>query len=73
MFYPLIDASAISMVHSDIFIFDNLIPISLKVASIRILLSIGNLSGKNRLSEGHPRCLSILPFVILQIKSIVES
>ena len=35
-------ASAISMVHSDIFIFDNVIRITLKVPSIRIILSIGN-------------------------------
>ena len=54
------------MVHSDLFIFDNVIRITLKIPSIRILLSIGNLNGKNRLSEGYP-------LVNLQIKSIVES
>ena len=32
------------MVHSDLFIFDNVIRITLKVPSIRILLSIGSLN-----------------------------
>ena len=61
------------MVHSDLFIFDNVIRITLKVPSIRILLSIGSLNGKNRLSEGHPIVLSNFPFVNLQIKSMGES
>ena len=61
------------MVHSDLFIFIDLILITLKVPSIRIVLSIGSLNGKNRLSEGHPRFLSNFPVVNLQMKSIVES
>ena len=61
------------MVHSDLFIFDNVICITLKVPSIRILLSIQSLNGKNRLLAGHPELLSNFPFVDLQIKSIVES
>ena len=60
------------MVHSDLFIFDNVIRISLEVLSIRIFLSIGSLNGKNRLSKCQPR-LSIFPFVNLKIKSIVKS
>ena len=59
------------MVHSDLFIFDDVIRILFKVPSIRIVLSIGSFTGKNRLSEGHFRFLSILPFVNLQIKSII--
>ena len=31
------------------------IRIRLKVPSVRIVLSIGSLNGKNRLSDGHPR------------------
>ena len=58
------------MVHSDILIFYSVIRITLKVPSIRILLSIGSLNGKNRLSEGHPRFLSNFPVVNLQMKSI---
>ena len=58
---------------NDLFIFYNIIRITLKVSLIRIILSIGSLNGKNRLSEGHPRFLSNFPFVNLQIKSIVES
>ena len=63
------------MVHSDMFIFDNVIRITLKVHvhSIRILLSIGSLNGKDRFSEGHFRFSSNFPFVNIQIKSIVES
>ena len=61
------------MVHNDLFIFDNVISITLKVPSIRILLSMGSLNGKNRLSEGHPRFLTKFPFVNLQIISLVES
>ena len=61
------------MVHSNLFIFDNVIRISLKVHSIRIGMSIGSLNGKNRLSEGHPRFFSNFPFVNLKIESIVES
>ena len=49
------------MVHNDHFIFDNVIRITLKVPSIRIFLSIGNVTGKKRLSEGNPRLLSIFP------------
>ena len=41
------------MVHSDLFIFDNVIHITLKEPSNRLSLSIGSLNGKNRLSEGH--------------------
>ena len=65
--------SAMSIVHNDIFIFDNVISISLKVPSITIVFSMGSSNGKNRLSEGHLRFLSKFPFVNLQIKSIVES
>ena len=61
------------MVHRDLFIFDNVIRITLKVPSIRIILSIGGLDGKNHLSEGHPIFISNFPFVNLQIKSIGES
>ena len=61
------------MVHSGLFMFDNVIRITLKVLSIRILLSIGSLNGKHRLSEGHPRFLLNFLFVNLQIKLIVES
>ena len=43
------------MVHNDLFIFDDVIRISSKVPSIRIVLSIGSLTGKNRLPEGHLR------------------
>ena len=62
-----------SIVHNDIFIFDNVISISLKVPSITIVFSMGSSNGKNCLSEGHLRFLSKFPFVNLQIKSIVES
>ena len=62
-----------SIVHNDIFIFDNIIRISLNVPSITIVFSMGSLNGKNRLSEGHLRFLSKFQFVNLQIKSIVES
>ena len=61
----------LSIVHSDLFMFDDVIRICLTVPSIRIVLSIGSLTGKNRLSEGHLRFVSILPLVNLQIKSIV--
>ena len=73
MFYPFYWclASVLSMVHSDCFIFNKVIRITVKVPSIRIALSIGSLIGKNCLSEGHPRFLSIFPFVNLRIKSIV--
>ena len=66
-------ASAISMVHGDLFIFDNVIRISLKVPSIRILLSIGSLNGKNRHRRVTPYFLSNVSFVNLQVKSIVEN
>ena len=62
-------ASMLSMIH--LFIFDNVIRITPKELSIRIFLTIGILNDKNRLSEGDPRFLSILPFINLQIKSIV--
>ena len=73
MFYPFYGclASVLSMVHSDCFIFNKVIHITVKVPSIRIALSIGSLNGKNCLSEGHPRFLSIFPFVSLRNKSIV--
>ena len=61
------------MVHSDLFLFDNVIHITLKVPLFRVFLSIGRLNGKNRLSEGYPRFLSIFPSVNRQIKSVVES
>ena len=72
-FYPfyLCLASVLSMVHSDCFIFDKVIRITVKVPSNRIALSIGSLNGKNCLSEGYPRFLSIFPFVNLRIKRIV--
>ena len=60
------------MVHCDCFIFDIVIRITVKVPSIRIALSIGSLNGKNSLSDGHPRFLSIFPFVNLRIRSIVK-
>ena len=56
---------------SHLLIFENVICIILKVPPIRILLSIRSLNGKIRLSEGHPRFLSLFPFVNRQIKSIV--
>ena len=56
---------------SDFFNFDSVILITLKVLSIRMFMSIGSLNGKYRLSEGHPRFLSIFPFVNLQIRSVV--
>ena len=59
------------MVDSDCSIFYKVIRITVKVPSIRIALSIGSLNGKNCVSEGHPRFLSILPLVNLRIKSIV--
>ena len=61
------------MVHGDLLIFDNVIRISLKVSSTRILLYIGRLNDKNRLLEGQPRFVSNFPFINLQMKSIVES
>ena len=60
------------MVHSDLFIFDNDIRITLKVPSVRIFLSIENLNGKNRLSTGHPRFLSMFPPLNRQIESVVK-
>ena len=67
--------SIISMVRSDSLIFDNAIRFTLKVSSVRILLSIGSLNGKNRFPEGHPNFFFYIkfPFVNLQIKSVVES
>ena len=59
------------MVHSDCFIFDKVIRITVKVPSIRIALSIGRLNDKDCFSEGHPRFLSVFPFVNLRIKLIV--
>ena len=55
----------LSVVHSVVFIFDKVIRITMKLPSIRIALSIGSLNGKKCLSEGHPRLLSIFPFVNL--------
>ena len=68
-------ASILSVVHSDLFIFDklNVIRITLKVPSIRNILSIGSVNGKNRLSKGHPRFILIFPSVNRQIKSVVRS
>ena len=60
-----------SKVHSDCSIFHKIIRITVKVPSIRIALFIGSLNGKNCLSEGHPRFLSIFPLINLRIKSIV--
>ena len=48
-------ASVLSLVHSDCFIFDKVIRITVKVPSIRIALSIGSLNGKTCLLEGYPR------------------
>ena len=62
-----------SIVHNNIFIFDNVISISLKVPSITIVCSMGSSNGKNRLSERHLRFFSKFSFVNLKIKSIVES
>ena len=53
-----------AIVHNDIFIFDNVISISLKVPSITIVLSMGS---EMALSEGHLRFLSNFPFVNLKI------
>ena len=61
------------MVYSDLFSFDNVIRITLNVPSIRIILSIGSLNDKNRLSEGHPISLSKVLFVVPQIISISGS
>ena len=61
----------LAIAHSDCFIFDKVIHITVKVPSIRIAFSIGSLNGKYCLSEGHPRFLSIFPFVNLRITSIV--
>ena len=60
------------MVHSDLFIFANVIRIFMKVPSIRILLYIEGFKGENRLLESQPRYLSNCLFAYLQIKSIVE-
>ena len=59
------------MVHSDCFIFDKVIHITVKIPSITTALSIGSINGQNGLSEGHPRFLSIFLFVNLRIKSVV--
>ena len=61
------------MAHSEFFIFDKVIRITVKVPSIRIALYIGSLNDKNCLWEGHPRFLSIFPFVNLRIKSIIKA
>ena len=60
------------MIHSDLFIFANVIRISMKVPSINIILYIGRLKGENRPTESQPRYLSNFLFTNLQIKSIVE-
>ena len=58
-----------SIVYNDIFIFDNVISISLKVPSV-----YGKLKWQKIVfQKGHLRFLSNFPFVNLQIKSIVES
>ena len=53
--FLLMPGFCISMVHSDLFSFDNVIRITLKVPSIKILLSVESLNCKNRLSDGQPR------------------
>lgn len=64
-------AFAILLLHSDLFIFDNVICIPLKVPSIKMFLSIGDLNGKNcpkEVSEHKPIFFSIIfLFVNLQI------
>ena len=60
----------LSLVHSDCFIFDKVLRITVKVPSIRIALSIGSLYGKNCLSEGHPRFLSVFPFVNFELNQL---
>ena len=65
-----------SIVHNDIFIFDNVISIYLKVSEGTLnhnCLLCGKLKWQNSFSEGHLRFLSKFPFVNLQIISIVES
>ena len=61
------------MSHSEIFIFDKVIRITVKVPSIRIAFSIGSLNDRNCFSEGHHRFLSIFPFVNLRIKLIIKA
>ena len=46
----------LSMAHSDLFIFDNFISITLNQNFL--------VFDKNRLSEGHPRFISIFPLCI---------
>ena len=62
----------LSIAHSEFFIFDKVIRITVKVPSIRIALPIGSLNDKNCLSEGHPRFVSIFPVVNLRIKLIIK-
>ena len=63
-----------SMVHRDLFIFDNVIRITLKVPSVRIILSVYRKFKWQKLPlEGRPRFLSRFPVVNLQMKSIVKS
>ena len=57
----------LSIAHSDCFIFDKVIHISVKAPSITFALSIGSLNGKNCLSKGPPRFLSIFPFEIFEL------
>ena len=66
------------MVHNDPFILDNvhvihITFITLKVPSIRIFLSIGSLNGKNHLSGGHTRFLTVFQLVTLQNNPAVKS
>ena len=61
------------MVHSDFCIFEDVIRISLKVPSIRFVLSKESLTGKNRLSEGHLNILSTLPLKIFKLNQSLMS
>ena len=56
------------MVHRDLFIFDIVIHISLKVP----IFSIGSLNGKTRFLESQPRFLSLFSSVNSQIKPVVK-
>ena len=61
------------LVHSDVFIFDYVIRITLKASEIRILLSIGSLNDKKiAFRRVTPDFLSNFPFAKLQNKSIVK-
>ena len=58
-------SSAISMVHSDLFIFYNELTHYYEGVLNQNSLVNRKLNGKNRLPEGHPRFLSNFPFVNL--------